>query len=496
MSNDESDGIANFRVDAAELLAELDDSLLQLEKTPDDKSLVDKIFRALHTIKGTSSMVGLDDISSFTHQLETEFDKIRRGLAKADRGIIDSVLAAADQIKKMLEAGSESGEASLDARKKIIDDFRQRIKGTSRDEDLEKQTLVDLIEEIDLTLEILRRNPNSEIAAFELLGKMKEIQIVSERLGHAEVVEFVQQFEQAFDVLLARRITPISTDLIKVAKRGKKQIEKMLSVATTAVSESFDPNDIISSLNEPIEILSDLKKVLPSDIDFSVSSGKDFSAMNSSDEQREHFSRIRNMAELYKALECRQNFKPVWDKALESKKLEIPLEKLREGLNIITDFEKNFLKSASKGAQSINEFMRNILKVKSWFKELGVVEGPASARRLALAFVKDEQVWEDLETRLFFAGYLSERVLPENLKSVPVVLRSPDLIFVEDVFSRSNIIRFVSNIRKCHVFKTVPTVLITEVAETIDTRKATEAGINWVLPKPLTTDTFEKLLKS
>ena len=68
-----------FKEEAYELLAELETSLLELEKTPDDEDLIGRVFRAMHTIKGSGAMFGFDDIAAFTHEVETVFDLVRNG---------------------------------------------------------------------------------------------------------------------------------------------------------------------------------------------------------------------------------------------------------------------------------------------------------------------------------------------------------------------------------------------------------------------------------
>lgn len=92
-----------YKEEASELLVELEEALLELEKTPDDRQLVDRAFRAMHTIKGSGAMFGFDDISSFAHEVETAFDFVRSGKMTVDRTLIDLTLKARDQIKAMLD---------------------------------------------------------------------------------------------------------------------------------------------------------------------------------------------------------------------------------------------------------------------------------------------------------------------------------------------------------------------------------------------------------
>lgn len=97
-----------FKEEAYDLLRELEGALLELEESPDDNDLINQIFRALHTIKGSGSMFGFEDIADFTHEVETVFDMVRNGDIQASPTLCSLALAARDQIRAMLD--SEGGE--------------------------------------------------------------------------------------------------------------------------------------------------------------------------------------------------------------------------------------------------------------------------------------------------------------------------------------------------------------------------------------------------
>ena len=94
-----------FRDEAAELLAELEDALLSLETRPDDTVLVERAFRALHTLKGSGAMFGFETIVTLAHETETIFDRIRRSELRAERTIIDLALSVKDAIRASLDGG-------------------------------------------------------------------------------------------------------------------------------------------------------------------------------------------------------------------------------------------------------------------------------------------------------------------------------------------------------------------------------------------------------
>ncbi len=112
-----------FKEEAYELLSELETSLLELEETPDDADLIGRVFRAMHTIKGSGSMFGFDDIARFTHEVETIFDLVRNGKLAVDKKLVNLTLQARDQIKSMLD-NSEGEGADLETSAEIIAGLR------------------------------------------------------------------------------------------------------------------------------------------------------------------------------------------------------------------------------------------------------------------------------------------------------------------------------------------------------------------------------------
>jgi two-component system chemotaxis sensor kinase CheA len=92
-----------FKGEAYELLAELEDALISLEGDPEDSTLIDRVFRALHTIKGSGGACGFDAISRFAHDVESVFDAVRTGKMRVTKEIIDLTLSARDEIHALFE---------------------------------------------------------------------------------------------------------------------------------------------------------------------------------------------------------------------------------------------------------------------------------------------------------------------------------------------------------------------------------------------------------
>ncbi|MEE4359393.1 MAG: chemotaxis protein CheA [Desulfococcaceae bacterium] len=115
------DHSAIYKEETYELLAELETSLLELERTPDDGELIDQVFRSMHTIKGSGAMFGFENIAAFTHEIESVFDQVRDREIPVSKKLIDLTLAACDLIKKMVEG--ESGDAEQE--QQIVRSFQE-----------------------------------------------------------------------------------------------------------------------------------------------------------------------------------------------------------------------------------------------------------------------------------------------------------------------------------------------------------------------------------
>lgn len=101
-----------FREEARDLLVELESVLLELNEHRADAELVGRVFRALHTIKGSGAMFGFDELAAFAHKLENAFDEVRRGHLAVTPELVDLTLSALDRIRAMVDEGE--GAAAVD----------------------------------------------------------------------------------------------------------------------------------------------------------------------------------------------------------------------------------------------------------------------------------------------------------------------------------------------------------------------------------------------
>ena len=102
-----------FLDESEDEIRELEAGLIKLEEDQSDEGTINRVFRAAHTIKGSAGLVGFDEVSNFTHDLENILDRIRNRELKITKKLISNLLSATDLLKRMITACA-SGE-ELDA---------------------------------------------------------------------------------------------------------------------------------------------------------------------------------------------------------------------------------------------------------------------------------------------------------------------------------------------------------------------------------------------
>ncbi|RMF56637.1 MAG: chemotaxis protein CheA, partial [Calditrichaeota bacterium] len=116
--------VSEFVIEASELLEQLETDLITLEANPNDPDLLNQIFRAAHTIKGTSGFLGFDKMSRLTHAAEDILNKLRKGAIAVNSDLTDAILASVDMLRTMLETIKETGkEGEVD-----VDSLIERIR--------------------------------------------------------------------------------------------------------------------------------------------------------------------------------------------------------------------------------------------------------------------------------------------------------------------------------------------------------------------------------
>jgi chemotaxis protein histidine kinase CheA/ActR/RegA family two-component response regulator len=110
----DDDMIELFFDEATERVEALAGKLVDLERRPDDADLLREVFRDLHTVKGSSAMVGLAPVNALAHAAEDLMGQLRDTGRAADGPVIDALLAALDGLRAMLEHARARAPITID----------------------------------------------------------------------------------------------------------------------------------------------------------------------------------------------------------------------------------------------------------------------------------------------------------------------------------------------------------------------------------------------
>jgi len=117
-----------FVSEATEHLEALNQSLLELEKDPENLDLLTEIFRSAHTLKGMSATLGFDQLTELSHEMENVLDGLRGGDLLVTSEVLDLLFGALDALGALVKAIAEDSPVPVDTRP-ILSELRAVIEG-------------------------------------------------------------------------------------------------------------------------------------------------------------------------------------------------------------------------------------------------------------------------------------------------------------------------------------------------------------------------------
>lgn len=110
----------------------LSDNIMELEKEPENKDVVNEIFRAAHSLKGMAGTMGFKRMQHLTHDMENVFQEVRNDNVKVNSNLIDILFKCLDAIEGYLDtvkATSNEGEEENEALIKLLNDYLAQAEG-------------------------------------------------------------------------------------------------------------------------------------------------------------------------------------------------------------------------------------------------------------------------------------------------------------------------------------------------------------------------------
>jgi two-component system chemotaxis sensor kinase CheA len=131
-----AEALPAFVSEAREQIEGIEQLLLQLETAPDDRELLDALFRCAHTVKGSAGLFGLDAVVDFTHHVETLLDRLREGQLLLTPALSTLLLRSNDEIRSLVDAAAGQGtEDRREGREALVERLRDAAGDTRAAQD-------------------------------------------------------------------------------------------------------------------------------------------------------------------------------------------------------------------------------------------------------------------------------------------------------------------------------------------------------------------------
>lgn len=196
---DTSQYMTMFLEESMENLQTLNESLLELEKSPEDVDTLNKIFRVAHTIKGMAATMGFNDIADLTHSMEDVLSEFRDGKMKVTQNVVTVLFDCLDTLEKMINIIEEGSDSVIDI-KKIIEDLEKTKKVDLEESKEEEVEILDSKESLKLNeydLSIIKQAIERDYNALELRIVLSQTTL----LKSARTFLIVQDLEQKGEII-------------------------------------------------------------------------------------------------------------------------------------------------------------------------------------------------------------------------------------------------------------------------------------------------------
>ena len=269
--------LQSFLVESNELLEQLGTDLLQMEKQNSDGDLLNRIFRSVHTLKGTSSFLGFSTLTRLAHRVEDLLNRVRKGDLHATSEMMDILFSAYDRMKELLRKIQRQRDDSMD-----VDDILRLLdvaalshgsvvgekKNTEQDREANRDALAEVgttLVENTLRVDVERLNELMNLVGELVLDRNRLFQL-THRIGEErekvqdlkDIVETSAHIDRITTELqmavMKTRMIPIGKVFTKlprlvrdVARETGKEIDLCLEGEETELDKS-----VIEQLSDPL----------------------------------------------------------------------------------------------------------------------------------------------------------------------------------------------------------------------------------------------------
>lgn len=226
-----------FLEESMDNLQILNESLLELEKNPNDVDKVNEIFRVAHTIKGMAATMGFTDIAELTHKMEDVLSKFREGQLNVTQEVVTVLFDCLDTLERMVSNIEEGTDSSIDI-EAIIKSLHNISQVKDVEENKEIETLVTLekdncsMELNDYDMSIIKQAQEKDFNAIELSITLSENTL----LKSARAFLIVKDLEEIGEIIKSKPSTEdienedfeLQLDFVLITTSTEDEVKKLV----------------------------------------------------------------------------------------------------------------------------------------------------------------------------------------------------------------------------------------------------------------------------
>ncbi|MGL4875856.1 MAG: chemotaxis protein CheW [Clostridium sp.] len=263
---DTSQYMTMFLEESIENLQTLSESLLELEKSPEDVEILNQIFRVAHTIKGMAATMGFTDIAELTHKMEDVLSDFRDGKMKVTRIVVTVLFDCLDTLEKMIDIIREDTDGTIEIKgiiKRLEDvkSSREARGGVAEIEEksIEEKTLV--LNEYDLSIIKQAMERGYNVLELEIILSENTL------LKSARAFLIFQDLEEKGEIIKSNPSTEkieneefeFTIELIILTTSKKEEIEKLINGISEVSKVYVKSLDFGEEEKKPVEKLEEKK---------------------------------------------------------------------------------------------------------------------------------------------------------------------------------------------------------------------------------------------
>ena len=262
-----------FLEEAEEQLQALDEGLVMLENDRDNKELLNRIFRAAHTLKGSSASMGFSKIADLTHHMENVLDGFRNGELKVSQEVIDVLLACMDALSELktelveerdvldisglvdsllaLQKGHESSmgdqetAAAQEAGAKNPNREMQEVFFNDTEETVAAAAIREGCKVYHIAVVLDKECVMKSVRAFIVFNNLKDTGEVLKTIPSAEDIE-EERFDETFEIVLISKENP------EKIKNIIKSIHEVEDVSIRSLIVNLEENQEAAALEQEV----------------------------------------------------------------------------------------------------------------------------------------------------------------------------------------------------------------------------------------------------